>query len=257
MRKVHLVLLFTCVSSIAFAQFNETIRTRRPGQSIGPYTVGLRVFQVQSEVGYFASKNNGQVTDTGALTNTTLRYGLTEFFEMSALAEYKSEQLKNNGIRIRQSGWSALDIGMRYHIYSGKGLTPSIGFQIRWRLPKVGGDYEINQLAPRFILATMQDLTNKLFLTTNWGASWNGTDGTPKGNYTAHVSYAATPKLNLFLENYGSLEKKNFDTQFDSGLAYLVNPDFRIDLYGGFGKNNNVNNFFISSGISWRTTQNR
>lgn len=249
----QLSFLFLISSSFsAYSQFNETIRTDRPGQSIVPFAVGQGVFQVQSGVDYFGSSNNPTLKNTGFLSNTVIRYGLTEPFEINAQIEYKGENLKDGGVQTSLTGWSALDIGMRYNIYSGEGYKPSVGFNIRLRIPRVGGDYSIDQLAPRAILVTSQSLSDKFSLTTNWGGAWSGFDGIPKGLYTANIAYSATPKMSIFIENYGNIRRSDFNTYFDTGLGYLITSDLQLDLSGGYAKNEGVNEFFISGGISWR-----
>lgn len=41
----------------ACGQYNETIRSRRPGIAIGPFTVGKGVFQIQTGVDYFTTND--------------------------------------------------------------------------------------------------------------------------------------------------------------------------------------------------------
>jgi hypothetical protein len=253
-RWVLIALVF--LSSTGFSQFNETIGSGRPGQSIGPFTVGKGIFQIQSGVDYFKRDEKMlSLNSSGFLSNTVFRLGLTEPFEVSALVEYRTEEISENNSTRNLSGWTSIDLGMRYHIYSGSGLVPSVGFQIRGRLP-VGGDYKVNQLAPRFILATSQALSSKFTFVTNWGASWNGNDENPRGNYTLNLSFACTDRLGVFIENYGGVLRSEFDTYLDGGLAFLVNNDLQLDILSGFGLNKSPEEFFISLGISWRTKRN-
>lgn len=235
-----------------YGQFNETIRTGRPGQSIGAFTLGKSIFQVQSGFDVFGSDTDG-LSSSGYLSNTVMRFGLTETFEISALVEHKWEEIKTNGSPMDLTGWSAVDVGMRYHIYSGKGLVPNVGFQIRFRLPDMGGDYEIEQLAPRFLVVTSQALTEKITLITNSGASWDGVSGIPRGNYTINLSTPITNTVGVFIENYGSVFRSTWETYWDTGIAWLVTPDLQLDLYGGLGNNNNRKDHFVSLGVSWRT----
>ncbi len=232
----------------AFAQFNETIRTGRPGQSIGAFAVGSGIFQVQSGIDYFSS-SGATISTKGYLSNTVIRYGLTEPFEISALIEYKTESFNAEPL----TGLTALDLGMRYHIYTGKGLVPNVGFQVRWRLPKLGGDYEIKNIAPRFILATSQTFSEKILFITNWGAAWNGENASPNGTYTLNLSYAFTNKFGAFIESYGNISQSDWDTFLDGGFAYLVNDDLQLDISSGIGKNEGIQDFSISAGVSWRT----
>jgi hypothetical protein len=76
--------------TVLFGQFNETIRTDRPGQSIGAYSAGKGFFQIQSGFDFF-DYNNSVSRGNGLLSNTVIRYGLTEPFEVSAMIEYKGK----------------------------------------------------------------------------------------------------------------------------------------------------------------------
>lgn len=252
-----------CVVSCAFllvittsarSQFNETIRTGRPGQAIGTFTVGQGILQVQSGVDHFASDDGDLGIKTiGFLSNTVLRYGLTDLFEVSTVAEYKTATITENSATTRQQGLSALDVGIRYHIYTGKGLIPNIGFQFRTRLPVLSDDYKIKDLAPRFLLATSQHLSKKFTLITNWGASWTGNDSSPTGNYVINLSFPFNDRWGAFIENYGRLHQGVLTTNWDTGIAWLVNNDLQFDFYGGYGDNQRVKAWFLSAGVSIRT----
>ncbi len=89
--KKHIVLLIIqllCLSGVVQAQFYETIRSARPGQSIGASTMGKNIFQLQSGVDYFGyEKINTGIKGNGYFTNTALRFGLTEMFEVGAFFE--------------------------------------------------------------------------------------------------------------------------------------------------------------------------
>ena len=69
------------IQNLAFSQTAKTIRTGRPGVSIGPYVVGTRVFQVQSGLTYdqFRSQNESE----SYTFDNVIRYGLNESFEWS------------------------------------------------------------------------------------------------------------------------------------------------------------------------------
>ncbi len=218
------------LSTKVVGQFNEIIRSGRPGQAIGAFTVGQHVLQIQSGVDYFKSiDSDGDKKREEYLNNTVLRYGLSETFEVSAVAEYKTEAVLQNDTKISYQGLSALDVGMRVHIFTGKGFVPNVGFQTRLRLPFLTGHYQIKDIAPLFVLATSQQLFKKFTLITNWGN-----------------------KLGVFVETFGSVQQGVFISNFDTGLAWLINNDLQFDVYGGYGINQGVRDYFVSTGISWR-----
>lgn len=253
----HIVLLIVqllVVHGVVYAQFYETIRSARPGQSIGASTVGKNIFQIQSGIDFFGAKNSDYDLKTnGFLTNTGLRYGLTDMFEVGAYFEYKNESTTSNDVTTSYSGLSNLVVGLRHQISSGEGLKPSIGFQFRLRLPLMSEHYQIDNLAPSFVFVTSQQLSKSLTLITNLGGSWNGMDATPTGLYTVNLSCAFTDTFGAFIENYGSVTQGTFDTRMDTGVAWLVTPNLQLDLLGGYGSNHGLQDFFVSTGFSWRT----
>lgn len=252
-RSTIIVCITLSFINTSFGQYNETIRSGRPGQSIGPFTVGKGIIQLQTGMDVFGFEHKSlNIKGDGYLNNSVVRYGISERFEISALADYKVETYKSNGTETESSGLAALDLGGRYHVYSGHGLIPSVGFQLRFRLPVLSEDYKIDNLAPRFIVVTGQKLSETFALATNWGASWNGVNSTATKFYVINVSFPIVGKLGGFVENYGSSTAGNFDTRFDAGLAYLVTNDLQLDILGGPGNNDGVKDYFFSVGLSIR-----
>jgi len=252
---IAVVLIFFSYG-LAFGQFNETIRTGRPGQAIGAFTTGQHIFQLQSGFNYFGSRNSGANYESdGWRNNTVVRYGLTELLELSGEFDYAREKSTDNGETQTLQGLDAFDIGMRYHILTGRGAAPNIGFQFRMRMPVLSKDYEIQNVAPRMLLVLSKSLPNRFFLITNWGVSWNGTNSTPTYNYVVNLSFPFTGHIGAFVENYGSLTSGKFNTNFDTGLAWLINSDLQLDFYGGYGNNHGLAEYFVSTGISIRTNR--
>ncbi len=255
-RHVFSVLFISLLSVTVFGQYNETIRTGRPGQSIGPFTTGKNIFQIQSGMDVFgASDKNSTDKISGFLNNTVIRYGISETFEVSALVDYIfDETVTQSGEELKSSGLRAMDVGMRYHIIDGDGKwLPNIGFQIRMRLPILAEDYKIDHVAPRFNIVTSNPLGKGFTLVTNTGASWNGNSAAPRGFYIVNLSWPFSDKLGGFVENYGSFANGPSETFWDAGVGWLLNPDLQLDIFGGFGVNDGIKSYFTSVGVSWRT----
>lgn len=255
MIKTTAVLTITLLlSSSAFAQYNETIRTARPGQAFGPFTTGKYVFQVQTGLTY-SGFDDGNFDQEGNSTDyfLALRYGLLENFELrSAFGINSSETTLGDNSTIDASGLSAWIVGIRYNIVSGEGYKPSFGFQTDLRLNWVGEDYKSQDLAPRFMLIHSQQLSETFGLTTNWALSWNGNDNSTTGTYVINISFPISEKLGSFIENYGSISNGELTNRWDTGLGYLVNNDLLLDCSVGYGKNDGLSDWFIDAGFSWR-----
>jgi len=252
--KIILLLIFTISNQLVIAQYNTTIRSARPGQSFGPFTTGQNIFQVQT--GATFDNFNHKISDfsgNGFGYLMSLRYGLEEAFEIRAAFATRSDNSISNGNETKIGGLSAVVTGVRYNIKNGKGQKASYAVQTDVRLNIVDEDYNPNDIAPRIILLHGQKLSDKLGLTTNWGLSWNGNNSAPRGFYVVNLSFPISDKFGSFIETYGGVVRDDFTIFFDTGLSYLVNNDFQLDISAGYGSNNNITNSFIDAGISWRT----
>lgn len=132
--KLFFLLHLCIVASTVQAQFAERIRTGRPGQSNGPFALGNAVFQLQAGLDYY----NDQLTSTKLKENverfsqnTSLRYGLTETFEIRAnygLDLYQKSSMSevaDQNTKLRNMG-----VGIRKFISNQKGVLPGIGLQL-------------------------------------------------------------------------------------------------------------------------------
>lgn len=249
-----LIVLFIGQSGRIYCQFYETIRSGRPGQSVGASTVGKGIFQIQSGFDHFGYENQSQgETNSGFLNSTAMRYGMTESFEVGMAFEYRTETTTTPYTSTSKNSLSNMLVGLRHQISSGKGLIPSIGFQFRLRLPVTENSYKINYVAPSFSFVTSQQLSKSITLITNLGSSWNGMDAIPSGTYTVNLSCALSDSFGFFVENYGTLAQWNLTTRLDGGIAWLATKNLQLDLFGGFGNNDGLHDYFISTGFSWRT----
>ncbi len=239
---------------LGYGQYNETIRSARPGQAVGPFTTGQHVFQVQTGLSYGDFENNDIDLSGDNLEYTaSLRYGLLEDFEIRSAFKIRSDEIRQSeSTSTKFGGFNFWNVGIRYNVVDGKGVKPSFGIQTDVKLTWVDEDYDAQEIAPRIMLIHGQKLTDKLGLTTNWAVSWNGNNNTPKGNYVINFSFPIAGKLGGFVENYGEVVSDDFDTRWDTGLAYRVTNDLQLDLSGGAGKNDGLTDWFIDGGISWR-----
>ncbi|WP_264522488.1 transporter [Flavobacterium sp. N2469] len=249
--KLTAVLFFFIVSSTCFGQFNEIIRTGRPGQSIGAFTVGKNVLQFQQGINYYSIEDTNPIK--GFVSNNIIRYGISETIEVSTLIDYQNEEIsfENNTYKHRE-GISNLHFGFRAHINEQKGWFPVTGFQMRLKIPNVSCEFETKYVAADMIFVANWVLPKNMSLATNWVMSYSGNDPNPLGKYVINFGFQIHKKLSGFVGNYGQINQSVFQTRFEGGFAYLINNDFAIDLSSGFGKNQGLTDYFVSTGISYR-----
>jgi hypothetical protein len=253
MKKVYLIIALQHLAIGLMAQFNETIRTGRPGQAIGPFAVGKNVFQSQTgfDVGGFNEDKNKFSSDYFA-PNTVLRYGLAKHYEINTGWEYRRDRYNISDSSFSESGISASNIGTRINLYEGKNHIPALGIQLSVKLPILADAYNPRYAAPRILLIASERITDRIAFLLNVGMNFNGNNAKPGGVYVANLSYAISSKWGTYIESYGNFDDKLFEVRWDTGLAYLLNDNIQLDIYGGLGNNQGRIDYFGSLGISIR-----
>jgi len=123
--KNPLLIIFTiCFSSIGFCQYTEQINSNRPGYSIGAFSVGKGVIQLETgfELRNYKHNSFNQSTIKGTVGFLSLRWGfLFEQLELTYDGSYMfdklSNKLSNNPIEKKRSGFLQNFLGIKYLIY--------------------------------------------------------------------------------------------------------------------------------------------
>lgn len=238
---------------MSFGQLNETIRTGRPGQAIGPFSVGKNVFQTQTgfDMGGF-NQTNPNFSSNYINPNTVLRFGLSERIEINGALSYRSDKSKIGANTNKTSGLNAYSIGSRINMINDYNGT-SLGFQGTLFLPVGFGDYENKTTSYKLMAIGSQKLSEKFALGLNLGYIFN----LEIGDYVINISYSINDKWGTFAELYGVFDNANIDFKWDTGLAYLVSNNLQLDIYGGINTIDNGSEYFTSLGVSWRIVPNK
>jgi hypothetical protein len=248
-----IVLLF---STNTICQYAETIRSGRPGESIGPFVVGTKQFQ--SQTGY--SANGFNFKETNSTINhqslgTVLRYGLHERFEVGANFAYSGYEFIHSNDTIRNSGPGNLGLAFRANIINQHEWLPSIGVQLQTAFP-IDPNVPVFSTSSRMTVMAAKSLTSNLTALINLGANFSeDKPATLSQNnffYTLNLGYAITPKWSTFIEHYASLNKSFYAGNYDLGFAFLLRNNLQLDIYGGLRPIYKGYQYAFSTGLSWR-----
>ncbi len=249
MKRVIILYFLFYLPYLSYSQFGESIRTGRPGQAIGGFTLGKKVFQIQTGYSYNRIGNKGNESHINT-NSTVLRIGLLEHFELSGVINWQSDRIEMANDTSYIGGLSNTQIGARINFTQNKGWLPTIGLQGRLLLRAQSEPYRRNRLGSTLILATGNSITNDLSIGTNWGITWDGDRNSAQASYILNLSYGINQRMGTFVEIYGNLNQ--FTTNFDTGIYFLVNNDFQLDASVGWQGRNGVPDWFTDVGISWR-----
>lgn len=254
MKNYILSLLFIFVSFSTFAQFAETIRSGRPGQSIGAYTVGNKVLQLQTglNINKITFDDYDDLKNTILTETTVLRYGIIEKLEVSGVVQWRDYK---NHFGENFSGISSTQVGLRYNIAVAKGNRPAIGLQGRLLLPLTSDVFFRETLGAKVVLAAGNSITSWLSYITNVSVTKPAKNNPLQFNYSAAFSFSLGKNLGAFVEAYGRLNNdfnNNVNIDFDTGLSYFINDKIKLDASIGSQNEGIVKDWFVDFGLSFR-----
>ncbi len=152
------------------------------------------------------------------------------------------------------SGLNMANVGLRFNIFEETEKAPALGFEFIYKTRMISKDYKPDHPSTKFNIMASKGFSDLISITTNLGADFDGNGTQPGGFYTLNLVFSINDQLSVFFENYGNFNGDYFDTYFDFGGAYILNDDLQLDLYGGIGNNDDLFNYFVSGGVSYRIT---
>ena len=245
LKKINLLFLF--ISATVFAQKIEPIQADRPDQTETPAIVPKGMFQVESG---FTFQKNDNFSNTNSLPSALWKYGINENFELRLITEFLCEKINDELF----SGLNPILIGCKIKISDEKGIMPKTSFIGHISIPKLAtSEFKADFFAPKFRFVMQHSLTEKLSLSYNLGAEWDGFSPEPTFIYTLTSGYMISQKLGFYAEFFGfAPQNQTAYHSFDGGFTYLINNNFMVDLSSGIGLTSNAPKHYFAIGFSFR-----
>jgi len=262
-KQSFLSLLFVLVFTMTVNAQDETIEkkygtiiTDRPDQTESSALMPKRFLQVETGALYETLELNNIKSKTTTFNTTLLRYGLLDNLELRvgfSNSEVKQE-FNGNNLSGVASGFSPLSIGVKIGVAEEKGFLPEIAFLSHINFPFLASqDFKTKSTSIDFRFSFAHTLSEKSSLGYNIGMFWDGDITTANYIYTIAYGYSISDKVGTFLEIYGDLpEDSHFNHLWDAGFTYLINDNIQLDISGGTGLTQNVQDLHLSAGISFR-----
>ncbi|MDV6168600.1 transporter [Flavobacterium sp. DG1-102-2] len=258
-------------AGIATAQYTDQINSNRPGESMGAFSVGKTVMQV--ETGIYGIKEKHEVLNNktkGLGLDLTLRYGaFLEQLEFVADIQYQFDQFEDAIYVTNRNDFRQFVIGAKYLIYDpNKNYHPEVNIyswkanhKFKWHnlIPSVSifaganligknnpYSFPDDGLSPK-VIAITQNRFNGVIWTNNFIADKITTDY-PSYGIISTLTRAFAAKWSGFVELQGYKSDFYADVVGRVGAAYLLNDSMQLDasisknfkdtpsiLYGGVG----------------------
>jgi hypothetical protein len=229
------------------AQDLPSIQTDRPDQTECPYIVPAKHFQV--EVGFNYESVN-QKEKKWILPTTLWKYGINEHFELRMITEVNKNQTEGKS----NSGFLPAEMGFKVRLMAEKGILPAISFISHLSLPNLSSkSFSTSYFAPNFRFTMLHTLSDRLTLSYNLGAEWDGEHPEPVFIYTLAPAYSFTNKIGGYIELYGfAPQHHRADHRADGGITYLLKNHIQLDVSGGFRITDNAPEYYGALGFSIR-----
>jgi hypothetical protein len=279
--KMSLFTVGLLFSICSFSQYTDIINSNNPGNSTSAYSVGKRVYQIES--GFSVDRLRGVALQSESLFNNgnlALRVGLFSevielIYEGSYTMEFSTSPIPGGKIGIDQ-GFTSNRIGAKImlfdpfknpnnrpiNVYSWK---KNNGFRWRNILPAVAlyaganiglesSPYLIDNpsFAPRAMIVTQSHLTPKMVLILNGIYDFIGSETLAEKTIIASLSYAIKRKWSVFVEGQYSILPNYEEQIIRTGGAFLFRKDLQFDLYTGINFQKEPSREVIGLGFSYR-----
>ena len=270
------ITLFFLLSQTLFAQYTNIINSNRPGFSESPYSVGTKVYQLETSLLY-------ETTDIHPTFSKSQSYGVDFLFRTSFFNEklefnlnlaYQNEQISFQNIfnsSYYKNGIRKLTIGAKYLIYEQKYKDKSKEirswvernrFDFKRLIPTVAAYVGINTGVPDVVFVTkdfspkagvllQNDLSDNFNIITNLYYDRIGTE-LPEFSYIVTATYSFSPRWSIFIENQTLFDKYKYQSNIGSGIAFLYNRNIQINSSIRLLADSSKSGFYSSVGVSYR-----
>ena len=270
------IVLFFLLSQTLFAQYTNIINSNRPGFSESPYSVGTKVYQLETSLLY-------ESTDIHPTFSKSQSYGVDFLFRTSFFKEklefnlnlaYQNEQISFQNIfnsSYYKNGIRKLTIGAKYLIYEQKYKDKSKEirswvernrFDFKRLIPTVAAYVGINTGVPDDVFVTkdfspkagvllQNDLSDNFNIITNLYYDRIGTE-LPEFSYIVTATYSFSPRWSIFIENQTLFDKYKYQSNIGSGIAFLYNRNIQINSSIRLLADSSRSGFYSSVGVSYR-----
>lgn len=242
---------FLCGMHTGFAQTGK-LDADRPDQTESAVTVPKK--WIQFEFGLTKQATNADENEYQYPTLLS-KYGLTKKIELRLITTVTTiTGLSDPLVKQKETGLSPVEVGTKIALWEEKKLLPKTSLLFHVVFPKLASkNLQANKLAPNFRLSMQHSISNVVGLGYNLGAEWDGYSNKPIWVYTFSPGFNIGEKWYGYIEAFGFISKENEpEHNIDTGIAYLVNNDFKLDLSGGFGISKAAPGWYVAIGASFR-----
>jgi hypothetical protein len=240
---------------------DEAIATDRPDFVESSDVVGKGRFQLETSVAWERDRQGGMKTRLTS-TPTLLRIGAGEDWELRFETDGRLRlRAEEAGVTTRQSGWSDVSVGVKWHQRDGNEETgtPGLGWLLHVDVDSGSSAFRGQGLRPSLRFVAEWEFAGGWSLGVMPGVYRDRDEDGQHfvgGILAATLGKSLTDKLRGFVEVSGqqlaASKHGGSVVTFDTGLAYLLDRDLQVDVALSRGINRNAPDLAWTVGLSAR-----
>lgn len=282
MSRLHLFFISFFVSSISvFAQYTDVINSNKPGFSESPYSVGIGVYQFESNL-FFRNVSTEPTFSLPQSLGLDFMFRTTFFLEkleLNAQVSYQRDKVAFKNIfnsSYFDSGFSRMTIGAKYlvyqqeyedkkkeirswkkrHAFDMKRLIPSVAVYLGMNTDYVSDIHKTGSITPKVGILLQNNLTRDFNVITNVFYDNIGSDFS-EFSYIVTATQNFNSQWSAFAENQTVFKQNRTDINVGAGLAYLFTQDLQLNTSARFLFEGQAKGFYISLGASYRINRHK
>lgn len=261
------------------AQYTKEINSNRPSKSIGAFSVGKTVTQLETGL-FYKSKPYSDQNAKQYGGELQFRYGaFLETIELIVDIEYMQHEYEKEIAMTSFGDLSNFTLGAKYLIYDPfKNYEEKINVyswkannRFKWRrlVPAVsiyaGASLKTSkkffspeepEISPKVVLIAQQHFSEKWALITNLIGDRLSSNEYRGFGYVVTLTHGFNNKWSAFVESQGY--KNDFYTDLNArlGITTLLHKNLQLDIAGGLNRREKHQSYFGQLGLSWRFDKN-
>ena len=270
------MLCMLLLTHTTIAQFTNVINSNRPGFSESPYSVGTRVYQLETSLFYretnkYPTFYRPQSYGVDFLLRSSF---LNEKLEFNINLAYQNEEIGFQNIfnsSYQKTGISKLIVAAKYLVFEKKyedkskeirswvarnsfdwkRLIPSVAIYAGANTGIPENIYKANSFSPKVGILLQNDLSDNFNIITNVFYDRIGTE-LPELSYIVTATYSYRPRWSIFIENQTMFDKNQYQSNIGTGIAFLFNRNLQLNSSFRLLADGKSSGFYSSFGASYR-----
>jgi hypothetical protein len=239
----------------------EPLITDRPDFTEASVTVGYGVVQVESGYTFTYDSDGDDVFRTHSFPETLVRVGMfAEWFEFRVEWNMLEDETDIGGIEDSESGAEDLGLGMKFALTPQEMFLPETALILQMSVPSGSAEFTADEVLPGFNYLYSWEFHDDWY--TGGSTAINGAADDVTGDIFSEFSQSWTlgrswtDRLGSYAEWFVispiSADTNPVENYFNGGMTVLFSNDLQWDIRAGVGLNDDADDFFSGTGLSYR-----